>query len=56
LDRRRLLLTSAFGAGFIGPVGHFWCVSTTSCQPWLQHCISLGGVDSVAAGTPIVGH
>lgn len=24
LDERRLLLTSAFGAGFIGPVGHLW--------------------------------
>jgi hypothetical protein len=24
LDTRRLMLTSAFGAGFIGPVGHLW--------------------------------
>jgi hypothetical protein len=23
-DQRRLMLTSAFGAGFIGPVGHIW--------------------------------
>lgn len=26
LDRRRIALTSAFGAGFIGPVGHVWRV------------------------------